>query len=94
MRRLCSKESDFERNKEKMRSWFVKREYPEYPEKLIDSEIRKVKFNIRETNRKNKSKNGVPFVVTYHPLLNSLYGIIRKNLCLLNIDQKVKEVFS
>ena len=89
--RLCSNESDFERNKEKMRSWFVKREYPE---KLIDSEIRKVKFNIRETNRKNKSKNGVPFIVTYHPLLNSLYGIIRKNLYLLNMDQRVKEVFS
>ena len=75
--RLCSNESDFEWNKEKMRSWFVKREYPE---KLIDSEIKKVKFNIRETNRKNKSKNGVPFVVTYHPLLNSLYSTIRKSL--------------
>ena len=56
--RLCSNESEFERNKEKMRSWFVKREYPE---KLIDSEIRKVKFNITETNRKNKSQNRVPF---------------------------------
>ena len=91
MCRLCSNESDFERNKEKMRSWFVKREYPE---KLIDSEIRKVKFNIKETNSKNKSQNGVPFVVTYHLLLNSLYSIIRKNLYLLNMDQKVKEVFS
>ena len=74
-----------------MRSWFVKREYPE---KMIDSEIRKVKFNIKETNSKNKSQNGAPFVVTYHPLLNSLYGIIRKNLYLFNMDQKVKEVFS
>ena len=42
-----------------MRSWFVKREYPE---KLIDSEIRKAKCNTRETNRKNKSKNEVPVV--------------------------------
>ena len=67
--RLCSNESDFKCNREKMRSWFIKRKYPE---KLIDSEIRKVKFNIRETNRKNKSKNGAPFIVTYHPLLNSL----------------------
>ena len=67
--RLCSNECDFEWNKEKMRSWFVKREYPE---KLIGSEIRKVQFNIRETNSKNKSKNGVPFIVTYHPLFNSL----------------------
>ena len=40
-----------------MRSWYVKREYPE---KLIDSEIWKTKFNTIETNRKNKSKNGVP----------------------------------
>ena len=74
-----------------MRSWFIK---GEYPEKLIDSEIRKVKFNIKEINSKSKSQNGVPFVVTYNPLLNSLYGIIRKNLYLLNMDQKVKEVFS
>ena len=73
-----------------LRSWFVKREYPE---KLIDSEIRKVKFNMKETNKKNKSENGKHFVVTYHPLLNFLYSIIRKNLYLLNIDQKVKEVF-
>ena len=89
--RLCSNESDLEQNKEKMRSWFVKREYPE---KLVDSEKRKVKYNIRESNRKNKSKNGVPFIVTYHPLLNSLYRIIRKKLYLLNMDQRVKEVFS
>ena len=83
MSRLCCNESDSERNKEKMRSWFIKREYPE---KLIDSEIRKVKLNMKETNKKNKSQNGVPFVVTYHPLLNSFYSIIRKNLYLLNVD--------
>ena len=87
--RLRSNESDPERNKEKMRSWFVKREYLE---KLIDSEIRKVKYIIRETSRKNKSKNGVPFVLTYHPFLNSLYGISGKNIYLLNMDQKFKEI--
>ena len=42
--------------------------------------MRKVKIDIRETNSKNKSKNGVSFVVTYHPLLNSIYDIIRKNI--------------
>ena len=52
--RLCSNESDFKRSKEKMRSWFVKREYPE---QLVDPAIKKGKFNVRETNRKNKSKN-------------------------------------
>ena len=29
---------------------------------MIYSEIRKAKFNTRESNRKNKSKNGVPVV--------------------------------
>ena len=77
---MCYNKSDFERNKGKMRSWFVKRKYPE---KLIDSDIRKVKFNIREANRKNKSKNGVPFVVTYHPLTNSLCDIIWRNIFLI-----------
>ena len=90
MSRLRSNESDFERNKEKMRPWFVKKVYPE---KLIDSEIRKSKFNIKETNRKNKSQNEVPFIVAYHPLLNYHYNIIRKHLYLLNMDQKVKDVF-
>ena len=60
----------------------------------IDFEIRKVKFNIKQTNKKNKSQNRVPFVVTHHPLLNSLYIIFRKNVYLLNADEKVKEVFS
>ena len=48
---------------ENMRSLFVKKEYFK---KLVDSEIRKIKFNTRgETNKKNKSKNGVPAVVAY-----------------------------
>ena len=34
------------------------------------------------------------FCSEYHPHLNSLYGIIRKNIYLLNLDQKVKEQFS
>ena len=82
---MCSNKSEFEWNNEKTR--FVKREYPG---KLIDSEIRKLKFTIKETNRKSKSKNGVPYVVIYHPLLNSIYGIIRKNLY-LNMNQRLKK---
>ena len=76
----CSNKSDFERNKGKTRSWFVMRKYPE---KLINSDIRKVKFNIREASSKDKNKNGVPFVVTYHPLINSLCDIIWRNIFLI-----------
>ena len=40
-----------------------------YPEHLIDTEMKKVKFKSREKTEKSKSKE-VPFVVTYHPSLN------------------------
>ena len=55
-----------------MKSWFQKRVYPD---KTIDKELGKVSFSYRgsKSNRKNK---GIPFVVTYHPLLQELSNII------------------
>ena len=50
--RLFSNKSEFEWSKEKMGSWFVKKEYFKNP---IDSEMRKNEFNINESNQKNKS---------------------------------------
>ena len=51
--RLCSNVRDFEQNKNKIKSWFVKRGYPKA---LIDSKMVKIKFNIKETNKKNKKR--------------------------------------
>ena len=78
------------KTKEKTRSWFVKRWYPK---KLIHFEVWKNKFNIREPNKKNKSKNRLFSVVRHYPLLNSLDSIFRKNSYLVNIDQKIKDIF-
>lgn len=78
------------KTKEKTRSWFVKRWYPE---NLIHFEVWKNKFNIGEPNKKNKSKNRVLSVVGHYPLLNSLDSIFRKNSYLVNIDQKIKDIF-
>ena len=55
-----------------MRSWFLKRKYPE---KLIDNEIKKVRFFPVNLQNKRREK-GVPFVVTYYPIFNSLNKII------------------
>ena len=62
-----------------MNSWFVT---GEYLEKLID------------LSEKLKSKNGVPFVMTYHPLLNCHNGLTRKNIFFLNMIPKCEDVFS
>ena len=55
----------------------------------------KVKFNFsKKINPKEKEEKGVPLVVTYHPSLNCLSEIIRDNLHLLYMKNKVKKVFS
>ena len=54
-----------------MRSSFVNREYPE---KLIDSEIRKTKFNTRETNRKNESENVYIYIYIYNRLSTPFFN--------------------
>ena len=74
-----------------MKSWFLKRGYPE---KLINNEMKKVKFNQYHFIGKHISKKGIPLVVTYHPLLKSLSKIVSKNLYLLHMDEEAKRVFT
>ena len=76
MKRICSEEEDFKTHIGEMKSWFQKRAHPD---KIIDRELDKVGFSYRgsKSDRKNK---GIPFVVTYHPLLQELSNIIRNNL--------------
>ena len=61
LKRLCYLEKDFKEKLLEMKSWFLKRGYPE---EIIDYEIEKVNF--RQNKKKsgiNKNK-GVHFVVT------------------------------
>ena len=58
--RACSKEEDYKNYYNQMKSWFLKRSFPEH---LIDTEMKKLKFKSREETKKIKSK-GLPFAVT------------------------------
>ena len=73
-----------------MKSWFQKRAYPD---KVMDTELGKVIFSYRGSKSNGKNK-GIPFVVTYHPLLQDLSNIIRNNLNWLYTDDEVKKLFS
>ena len=70
--RICSHKKDFRDHCLQMRLWFLKRKYPE---KLIDNEMKKVRFFPANLQNK-KCEKGVPFLVTYHPVLDSLSKII------------------
>ena len=89
-RRLCSLESDSLKHCTKIKSWFLKREYPEI---MIDEEMKKFKFSGKFSNNSNGSK-GDPFLVTYHPSLNCLSRIIKDNLNILYMNRELKAVFS
>ena len=73
-----------------MTSWFVKGMYPEKP---IDNEMKRVRFFPANLQNKKREKR-VPFVVTYHLILNSLSKIIRDNMYLPNMNEEVRKTFS
>ena len=91
IKRVCSEESDFNEHSLNLRSWFLKRGYPE---KFINTEMSKVKFNVDNKRLNNRQKKGVPFVVTFHPKLRVLQNIINKHLYLLYMNDEVKRVFT
>ena len=90
MARVCSHKADFRKHTTEMKSWFLKRGYPN---NVIEKEMKKVKFSKISSTRKDNAK-GVPLVVTYHPGLKNINQIINKNLHLLYMDQEVKKVFT
>ena len=55
--------------------------------------MKKVRFFPDNLQNKKREK-GVPFVVAYHPILNSLSKIIRDNIYLLNMNEEVRKTFS
>ena len=74
-----------------MKSWFLNRVYPQ---KLLESEMKKVKFSIQRFGQRKTAKKEVSLVVTYHPLLKSLSKIIHDNLYLLYMNEELKGVFT
>ena len=74
-----SLESDFLKHCTKMKSWFLKRGYPD---NMTDEEMKKVEFSEKGSNSSKVSK-GVPFVV-----------IIKDNLKILYTSHETKAVFS
>ena len=78
-----------------LKSWFCGWVYLE---KMATEQLTRVKYKNREdllqTNDWVSKEIGVPFLVTYHPHLNALNKIIRRNLKHLHSDQLVSSVFT
>ena len=77
-------------DQKKLRIWTLLTQW--YPAKIIDNEMKKVKFS-PATLQIKKREIGVPFVVTYHPIHNSLNKIIRSNMYLLKMSEEIRKTF-
>ena len=93
IKRICSRKEDFEKYLQDLSGWFKNRAYPTW---LIDKELRRVReYNIKESNTLAKPcKTGVPFTITFPPLLRHASLIIKKNLHILYLDADAREVFT
>ena len=87
---LCSYEGNYIKHQANMKSWFLKRNYPE---KLISAEMDIIKFSNIERKTNWTTQKVMPLVVKYCLLLKS-YSSIVNNIYLLYMDQEVKRAFT
>ena len=59
-----------------MKEWFVKKGSPEF---VTVNKMKKACFS-KQGQTSKKDEKRVPFVVTYHPILNKLPSVIHMNL--------------
>ena len=93
IKRVCSKESSFEKHLASCYTWFVNRVYPHT---LVQEQFEKVRKFKRDTlfgNKRETKGRGIPLIVTYHPFLSNFGNILRKYGYLLQQDSDVKKAF-
>ena len=88
--RICSSEKDFKGDVDQTKEWFLA---SVYPKNVVNEQINKVGFGKSQHNR-NNSENGIPFVVTYHPIVKKLGKLIKDLLPFLYSDDDVQKFFS
>ena len=90
LNKICSEDDDSQKYIHETRSWFQK---ITYSDKILDEGLFKVRFSDNEKNIYKKSKS-ILFFVIYRPKLQTLNGIIKRNLNWLYAEIEVKNLFS
>jgi len=93
IRRICSQPEEEAIHLNNLKTNLLKRDYAAY---AIDKQITKAKKREKNSLLKYKSKNTntrVPLVTTYNPAFNKINHIIRKNMHIINNDDKLSKVF-
>ena len=81
--RICSSEKDFKVHVDRMKEWFLARDYPK---NVVNEQINKIDFGKSQPSRKN-SENGIAFVMSFHPKVKELGKLIKDLLPFLYNDE-------
>ena len=97
IRRICSKNSDFERRSDDLKDWLISRGHDS---KLVSSQINRARHLdrndlLKEINSRVNNSQKLYLVVTYHPALSKrIYNILRENHNILASNEQHKRIFS
>ena len=90
LKRVCSDKRDLDSNVENRREWFKK---SGYPEQLIRNQVA-CALQSASNNSTNRSRQEKEIGIPYHPRIQDLSSLIKRNLQYLYADQEVKKVFT
>jgi hypothetical protein len=92
-RRICSKESDFDKAADKMKGYFIERGFER---KEVEKTVTEIKGMKREETLEYKKKDAndrIPFVLTFHPRLRALGQRLHKHFHLLQTNERLRKAF-
>ena len=93
IKRICSEESDFEKQLDKLKTTLLARDYKS---KVIDSAFNRVRalsrdFTLKKVVKEDSDK--LTFVITYDPRLPPIHSVLHKHVRTLMMDADMRETF-
>jgi hypothetical protein len=94
LRRICTKDDDFEENCEKMTEHYLRRGYPKRIMKKHVEEVRKLKQDdLLQVKDKDEGQTRMTLTLEYNPANPDILGIINDSWDLLECSPKMNKLF-
>jgi hypothetical protein len=94
LRRLTSRDEDFETRKNEMMGYFTNRDYPRGILKRAERRVQTISQDTAlESHQKTTVSNKIPFVTTYHPSTSEVVKILKENWSILKQDPETSCLF-
>ena len=87
LKRICHPDKDYQRHILDLKTYLVRRGYDDEEVLLQITKASGLKRSELLTPKPKKAQQVMPLVVTFHPDLPHLSGVLRECQCLINVSQ-------